>query len=231
VSTSGNVGKTVEILGQGFTGTTAVSFNGTAAASFTVVSSTYLTAIVPGGAKTGSVTVVTPGGTLTSNKAFRVTPQITSFSPTSGPVTTVVTIMGASLTQTTAVTFGGVKATTFTVNSDTQVTATVPSGAKTGRIGITTAGGTASSSGTFTVTPAITGFNPTSGPVGTSVTIIGIGFTGATNVKFNGVSATLFTVNSDTKVTAIVPTGATTGPISITTPRGTAKSGTNFTVT
>jgi uncharacterized repeat protein (TIGR03803 family) len=229
VSTSGKVGTTVEILGQGFTGTTAVSFNGTAA-SFTVVSSTYLTAVVPSGAKTGSVTVVTPGGTLTSNKKFLVTPQLTSFSPTSGPVTTSVTITGVSLTQTTAVTFGGVKATSFTVNSDTQVTATVPSGAKTGKIGITTAGGTASSSGTFTVTPAITSFSPTNGPVGTSVKITGTSFTGATSVKFNGVSAT-FKVNSDTQVTATVPTGATTGPISITTRGGTATSATSFTVT
>ncbi|MGA8153033.1 MAG: choice-of-anchor tandem repeat GloVer-containing protein [Terriglobales bacterium] len=73
VSTLGEVGKTVEVLGQGFTGTSAVSFNGTAAA-FTVVSDTYLTATVPSGATTGSVTVTTPGGTLTSSKPFRVKP-------------------------------------------------------------------------------------------------------------------------------------------------------------
>ena len=56
------------------------------------------------------------------------------------------------MTQTTKVTFGGVKATSFTVNSDKQVTATVPTGAKTGHIAITTAGGTAVSKGIFTVT-------------------------------------------------------------------------------
>jgi uncharacterized repeat protein (TIGR03803 family) len=67
------VGKTVEILGQGFTGTTGVSFNGTAA-TFTVKSDTYLTATVPVGATTGPVTVTTPGGTLTSNVPFRVRP-------------------------------------------------------------------------------------------------------------------------------------------------------------
>jgi hypothetical protein len=72
------------------------------------------------------VTVTTPSGKLTSKVAFRVTPQIESFSPTSGPVGTVVTITGAGLTQTSKVTFGGVKATVFAVNSDTQVTATVP---------------------------------------------------------------------------------------------------------
>jgi len=73
VSTTRKIGKTVEILGQGFTGTTAVSFNGTAA-TFTVKSDTYLTATVPAGATTGFVTVTTPTGTLTSNKPFRVKP-------------------------------------------------------------------------------------------------------------------------------------------------------------
>jgi hypothetical protein len=53
-------------------------------------------------------------------------------------VGTVVTITGVSLTQTTKVTFGGVAATSFTVNSDTQVTTTVPTGAKTRKITIAT---------------------------------------------------------------------------------------------
>lgn len=149
----GKVGASVGIFGQGFTGTTGVSFGGTPA-TFTVSSDTYLVATVPAGALTGSITAATPGGNLTSNRTFRVTPQITSFIPTSGPVGTGVTITGVSLTQATKVTFGGVAATTFTVNSDTQVTATVPTGAKTGKIVVTTAGGTATSSGTFTVTVA-----------------------------------------------------------------------------
>jgi uncharacterized repeat protein (TIGR03803 family) len=67
------VGKTVGILGQGFHGVTGVSFNGTAA-KFTVVSLTYLTAVVPTGAKTGLVTVKIPGGNLTSIRKFRVLP-------------------------------------------------------------------------------------------------------------------------------------------------------------
>jgi len=67
------VGKKIDFLGQGFTGTTSVSFNGTAA-SFQVISDTYLTATVPVGATTGFVTVTTPGGTLTSNREFQVIP-------------------------------------------------------------------------------------------------------------------------------------------------------------
>jgi uncharacterized repeat protein (TIGR03803 family) len=147
---SGKVGNTVEMLGQGLTGTKSVSFNGTSG-KFKVVSDTYLTATVPSGATTGSVQVSTPKGTLTSNKTFRVTPQIKTFSPSEGSVGTLVTINGVSLTQTSQVTFGGVKATTFKVKSDTQVTATVPTGAKTGHIAISTLGGTATSSGIFTV--------------------------------------------------------------------------------
>jgi len=150
--TSGKVSSAVEILGTNLTGATSVAFNGTTAA-FTVVSSSEITTSVPAGATTGTVQVVTPTGTLSSNVIFRVIPQIKSFTPPSGPVGTVVTITGVSLTQTRGVTFGGVKATSFTVNSDTQVTATVPTGAKTGTIAIGTPGGTAVSAKSFTVTP------------------------------------------------------------------------------
>jgi uncharacterized repeat protein (TIGR03803 family) len=150
--TSGKVGKSIGILGQGFTGTTKVAFNGTSA-TFTVSTDTYMTATIPTGATTGLLTVTTPGGKLTSLRKIRVTPVITSFNPTSGTVGTPVVIMGNSLTQTSKVTFGGIKATTMTVNSDTQVTANVPTGAITGKIAITTPGGTAASSATFTVTP------------------------------------------------------------------------------
>lgn len=71
VRSFGTIGQIRGILGQGFTGTTKVSFNGTSAA-FTVVSDTYLTATVPAGATSGDVTVTTPGGTLTSNVPFKV---------------------------------------------------------------------------------------------------------------------------------------------------------------
>jgi uncharacterized repeat protein (TIGR03803 family) len=70
---SGVAGETDGILGQGLTGTTAVSVNG-AAATFTVVSDTYIRATIPDGATTGYVTVATPTGTLTSNAVFQVRP-------------------------------------------------------------------------------------------------------------------------------------------------------------
>jgi uncharacterized repeat protein (TIGR03803 family) len=69
---SGKVGQTAEILGQGLTGTSRVTFNGVQATSFKVVSDTYMTAVVPIGATTGNVVVTTPTGTLTSNINFRI---------------------------------------------------------------------------------------------------------------------------------------------------------------
>lgn len=77
--------------------------------------------------------------------------------------------------------------------------------------------------------PAITSFTPTSGTAGTVVTISGVNFTGATQVKFNGTAAT-FTVNSNTQITATAPNGVTTGKISVTTADGTATSAADFVV-
>jgi len=71
--TSGKVGAAVKILGTNLTGATSVTFNGTAAV-FTVVSSSEIMTIVPAGATTGKVKVVTPHGTLSSNVPFRVLP-------------------------------------------------------------------------------------------------------------------------------------------------------------
>jgi uncharacterized repeat protein (TIGR03803 family) len=71
--TSGNVGSMVDILGSNLTGATSVTFNGKSA-SFTVVSASEITVIVPDGATTGTVKVVTPKGPLLSNVAFRVGP-------------------------------------------------------------------------------------------------------------------------------------------------------------
>jgi uncharacterized repeat protein (TIGR03803 family) len=72
VQPTASVGGTAQILGQGLTGTTSVTFNGIAATSIKVVNDTYITAAVPTGATTGKVVVTTPGGTLTSNVNFRI---------------------------------------------------------------------------------------------------------------------------------------------------------------
>src|SRR5207237_984801 len=157
-------------------------------------------------------------------------PTITSFTPGSGPVGTSVTINGTNFTGATAVLFNSTSA-SFTVSSATAITAAVPAGATSGPNSVTTSDGTASSAASFTVInpPTISSFTPSSGPVGTSVTISGTNFNGATAVLFNSVSAS-FTVNSATAITATVPAGVSSGPISVTTPGGTASSAASFTV-
>lgn len=72
VSPQGSIGSTAQILGQGLTGATSVTFNGVAATKFTVASDTFMTAVVPSGSTTGQVVVTTPTGALTSNVNFRI---------------------------------------------------------------------------------------------------------------------------------------------------------------
>jgi hypothetical protein len=68
--------------------------------------------------------------------------------------------------------------------------------------------------------PVVTSFTPAGGPVGTEVTILGSDFLSVTAVAFNGTPASVFTVDSDVQVRAIVPAGAATGPVTATNPAG-----------
>jgi uncharacterized repeat protein (TIGR03803 family) len=77
--------------------------------------------------------------------------------------------------------------------------------------------------------PRIGKFSPASGPAGTSVLITGSNLLGATSVTFNGTAAS-YTVESDNYISATVPAGATTGPIKVVTPNGSATSTSSFTV-
>ncbi|MBX3747502.1 MAG: S8 family serine peptidase [Verrucomicrobiae bacterium] len=228
---SGNVGASVTLTGTKFTDATAVTFNGVSA-PFTVQSASQITAVVPAAALTGPIRVTTPGGTATSAQTFEVTagPAITSFQPPGGAPGSTVTLQGTRFTGATAVTVGGVSA-TFQIRSDTEIAATVPAQATTGRIAVTTPGGTATSAGNFTVTsaPVIGSFSPVSGGAGTAVTILGSSFTGVTAVTVNG-QAAVFNVESATRIGITVPPGATTGPIAVTSPQGTATSAGSFTV-
>jgi hypothetical protein len=170
-----------------------------------------------------------------SNANFTIAPgpgpSITSFTPTSGPVGTVVTITGTNFTGATAVTINGTPA-TFTVGSATSISATVATGTTSGLISVTTPAGTAVSATPFLVgnAPSIASFTPTTGPVGSTVVITGRNLTGATQVTFNGTVAPVYSVNSATQITVVVPIGATTGPVAVTTVFGTGTSVANFTI-
>jgi G:T-mismatch repair DNA endonuclease (very short patch repair protein) len=150
-------------------------------------------------------------------------PRIDSFTPTSASVDSSITITGIGLSTTTAVNFFGTPATSYFVTSDTLVTATVPTTTKpSGLLGITTTSGIASSSTNFTIpAPVISGFNSTTVPISGTLIINGTNLTGATVVKINGVSVP-FTPGSS--ITVLIPSGITSGLVSVTTPGGTATS-------
>ena len=87
--------------------------------------------------------------------------------------------------------------------------------------------------GMYALAPTVTGYSPTSGPVGTTVTITGTNFDtfgGAFSVTFFDGVAAKYTINSTTSLTTSVPDGAATGPITVTNCKGSANTGT-FTVT
>ena len=142
---------------------------------------------------------------------------------------TLVGILGQGFSSSSVVKFGGTAATTKQLTGSTFILATVPAGALTGNVTVTTGTTTLTAPKQFKVTPTFATFTPPSGPVGTSVTITGTGLRKATKVTFNKVSAS-FTVNSDSKITATVPTGATTATIAVTTKGGNATSSKSFTV-
>jgi Domain of unknown function (DUF1929)/Concanavalin A-like lectin/glucanases superfamily/Kelch motif len=132
--------------------------------SFTATSGTTLSVTAPGGGtaappgpymlflvSSSGVPSVASFVSMSGGTPNPPPPSITSFSPASGDVGSVVDITGTNFTGASAVTFNNVAASQFSVASPTRITATVPPGATSGRIRVTTAGGTATSATDFTV--------------------------------------------------------------------------------
>jgi hypothetical protein len=230
---------TITILGTNLNGATAVKFNSTAATSFTVLSSTSIVATVPAlSAGLYDVQVTTPYGTSSTSSADQYTavaaPTITNLSSSSGPTGggNTITLTGTGFTSAYAVSFGGTAASSFTVNSDTSLTVTVPPGSA-GAVGVvvtSTGGDSAAASYTYNATsPSITSIGPNRGPLegGTSVVITGANLTEATQVLFGTTAASSFSIDSATQITATAPAG-TAGNVSITvvTPYGSSNAAT-----
>ena len=223
-------GTQVVITGTGFTGASAVQFGTANATSFTVNSSTQITAVTPSGSGAVNVKVTSLGG-VSAAFTYTYTAQttITSISPSSGTTSggTEIRIVGTNFIGTTSVKFGAVDATSFTVLSSTEISATSPSAsAATVGISVLIGGNTVTLPSAFTYTAAVTisRISPSYGSVvgGTQVIIIGSNFTGVTDVKFGSTSAAAFTVNSSTQITATAPAGVGVLHITVTATGGTS---------
>ncbi|GLX47094.1 hypothetical protein Shyhy01_00440 [Streptomyces hygroscopicus subsp. hygroscopicus] len=187
---------------------------GTTSASFSVVSSTQITAIAPPGTRPVTVTVSTPGGIsngLVYTYVSTPAPQITALAPVQGSTAggNAVVVSGSAFTGATRVSFGGAAA-VYRVDSDGQITVTAPQhAAGSVDVTVTTPRGTSNVVGyTYVSVPAphITGLVPVEGPTagGNAVVVSGSAFSGATLVSFGGVAA-VFTVDGDGQITAVAP--------------------------
>ena len=225
-------GTSVNIVGSGFTNVTGVMFGTVAATSFTVGSSTAITAVAPA-EPAGQVDIIvdtTAGNSPVNPQTDQFTylqsgPQVTAVGPASGGTAggTSVAITGTGFSQISSVMFGNSFATSFTVNSATSISAVAPSHMA-GAVDVTVVASMGSSAVnpahdqfTYTSTgPAVTSVSPGTGTAsgGASVTILGSGFTGITGVTFGGTAATSFTINSPTSITAVAPSH-TSGSVDI----------------
>ncbi|MGE3076558.1 MAG: Calx-beta domain-containing protein [Dehalococcoidia bacterium] len=236
-------GTPVTISGVNFTGATSVTFGGLICGSIVVVNDTTITCVTPAHtAGAVDVIVTTPSGpssTSGSQDDFIYTggPTITSLNPATGPASgnTIITLTGTNFTSSgTVVKFDGIIAVFTYIDAQTLVVVSPAHSAGTVDVRVTTPGGTTpnTTADDYTYTgasvPVVSSLSPSSGPTGTTVTISGSGFTGATLVSFGGVAAT-YTVNSDAQITASVPASTPGGTVDVrvTTPSGTSANTTN----
>jgi hypothetical protein len=231
----GQPGNVITITGSGLSTTTNLTFNNGSPTlgDFEIISDSVLLAVVPIGATTGSLSAGTSSGTAVSAANFLVAPAITSFSPYTGGPGTPVYISGANfIVGGTTVTFSGAAAVAGTVTASTIVSATVPSGAVNGPVTVTTSAGSAVSSTNFIVStaPLVTDFSPTASGTGSNVVIDGVNFISGMTVEFDGTAASSVVVTSSTQLTTKVPSGAGTGPITVSTANGSFTTSSNFVV-
>jgi len=236
-------GETIYFNGSGFLGVDltggSVKFGGKAA-TYTVVNDGRINATVPSGVTAGNLQVANFAG-KSNTVAYTVAsgPHVTSFTPMTGGLGTLVKIKGTGFVNgADQVTIGDSAQIPAIFVSATEIDVNVPADATVGFITVNdSSGGSSTSVQKFTpiFAPHVASFAPTPGAgVGQSVTLTGTHFTGVSSVKFTGGAtgkAAPFTVSSDTSITAIVPAGATSGPITVTNAAGHDNSNTGtFTV-
>ena len=187
---------------------------------------------------TVSLTVTTAYGSSTEfagdhEFTYALAADVTAISPSFGPTAggTTVTISGDNLFGTMAVDFGGIPASSFSVNADGTISAVSPAGeVATVDVTVVTLGGTTATSPadqfTYLAAPTIISISPTAGPEagGTAVTIVGTGLADATEVDFGGVATAGFTLNPDGTITATSPDLSLVGAVDVTvvSPEGTS---------
>jgi hypothetical protein len=155
-------------------------------------------------------------------------PVVTALAVTEGGLGSSVMIRGAQFTGTTQVRFGSTPATSFTVINDSNIDAEAPGVFGTQNITVSNPVGTsATNNGDIYIgysRPGVSGVSPSSGPPsgGTTVTLMGVNFSGVSEVLFGGSPARSLTVLSSTRLVAVSPSGRSWHNVSVVNPAGTS---------
>ena len=212
------VGQTITIIGSNFNQATSVTVGGVNVASFMVLDNNTITAVLGSGAS-GAIVVTNSEGTASlAGFIYSISPIVNSIIPAVGSTGSTVTISGANFIGATSITFGGVAAASFVVNSNSSITAILGNGGS-GNVVITTSNGTATIPNfLFTNIPLIASFSPSTGNIGSVVTINGYNFSSVASnniVYFGDIKATVISATPNA-ISVAVPAGANYKPISVT---------------
>ena len=225
------IGSTFTLNGTNLASATGVKI-GAVSASFSILTANSILVTVPAGAVSGSTISVTNVGGTTSSTKFVYQAAVVANRTAAARVGETVTITGKNLVATSVI-FGGNKSAKPVINNGGTLTVVVPMGALTGAIKITTGAGVVYTD-SFSVTPpapTVTSFTPSTGKKGVAIiTVKGTNLTGAT-VTVGSTAVTLSAGANATSFKFVIPAGAVTGKINVTTAGGTVSSSTNLTVT
>jgi sugar lactone lactonase YvrE len=236
---AGRYGTEVVLSGKKFSGITArnkVYFNNVAAQVLSATA-TELRVMVPAGAATGKLKVVTPDGAASTTESFQVyqPPVISSFSPAEGIVGSTVTLQGEHLTSELieSVKLGNLNCEIISNAAGTLVVK-VPADAVTAKFEALTKGGEALSATAYVVwyQPVINSLSKQTDIVGATITISGQNFAtdpARNKVHFGKAQAQVLQATQD-MLTVKVPAGAESGFVTVETPGGKANSSTSFEV-
>jgi hypothetical protein len=211
-------GTKLTIRGKHFTAANAVQFGGVSAASFVVDSATGITAIVGRGAS-GNLTVTTNFGTATDTGFIFKGPLIYQYTPTHGSAGDTIKISGINLAGVTSVSFGTVTAASFSIQSDSVISAVLGTGAS-GDVSVTSSNGNDSLPGfAYGGKPVILSFSPVSDTVGAMITINGNNFstTPSDNIVYFGPVRAMVNSASPSSLQVTVPAGTAYDLITVTT--------------
>ena len=224
------VGSEITLSGTNLASATSITI-GSVNAPFSIVNATTVVITVPAGVVSGSkINATNAGGTTTTSK-FVYQAAVVATTTAAAKVGQTVTITGSNLVASSVV-FGGNKSAKPVINNGSTLTVVVPTGALTGLIKITTGAGVVYTK-SFTVTPptpTVTSFTPTTGKKGvTVVSVKGTNLTGAT-VTIGSTPVTVSAGASSTSLKFVIPAGATSGKITVTTGGGSVTSASTLTI-